>query len=112
MNYKKIKITHNGKDYYAQFTPTTVKALDRTDFTFDRYASHPVTYVPKFFAASLRACHPTIREALAEEILRGVKGKHALLEKLIGMYVDVMEEITDDPNDVAPEDQSWGEVDE
>ena len=93
---KTINFQYKDKVYTLEFTRETVKALQRTGFKASDLADYPDLTLPKLFFGAFRANHPTMRMALAEEILDNIKDRTKLIDKLSEMYSEPLETLMDD----------------
>lgn len=105
----KLKMTYNGTDYYMEFDRATAETTEKElgvsigDLTTTR-----ITVFPSLFHGSLLKHHPNIKPRTVDMLFEKLSGKRELYAKLVGMYVDTVQTLLEDP--AEGEAVSWAEV--
>ncbi len=96
---KTISFTWNDKDYVLEFTRASVIKMEKGGFKINEASELPVSTIPDLFAGAFIAHHPLVKQATVDEIYAQMPDKSKLVEKLVEMYVDVIQTLLDEPND-------------
>ena len=96
---KTISFTWNDKNYTLEFTRASVVKLEKSGFEIQKAADLPVSTIPDLFAGAFVAHHPLVKQATIDEIYANMPDKTQLVEKLVEMYVDVINTLLDEPSD-------------
>lgn len=87
---KQIVFTYNDKEYTLEFTPKSIKTMERQGFTTDALEEKPMNVFPDLFAGAFLANHSSVRREKINEIFEQMNGKKKLLPALVAMYNDVV----------------------
>lgn len=96
---KTISFTWNEKNYTLEYTRASVIKMEKSGFQIQKAADLPVSTIPNLFAGAFLANHPKIRQSEIDEIYSMFTDKTVLVEKLVEMYVDVINTLLDEPSD-------------
>lgn len=96
---KKISFTDDKIKYTLEFTRDSVKQMERNGFSISNVTSQIVTSYTELFAGAFLANHPDIEQEKIDSIYAAMPDKPKLFEKLVTMYIDVINTLTAEPEE-------------
>lgn len=87
---KSIVFEYKDKEYTLEFTPASIRAMERAGFVAEDMEKKPMTVLPDLFAGAFRANHSNVKREKIDEIYAQMNGKPKLVRALIEMYNDVI----------------------
>ncbi len=87
---KNITVTYEGKEYTLEFTPKTVRSMERLGFDKSSLDKQPVTAIGQLFHGAFLVNHPNAKHETTAAIYNAMPNRDALIAKVGDMYVDTL----------------------
>ena len=108
---KKIKIkASDGKEYTLAYDRNSCAKMSRKGFDVEDIKKAPIIGIPKLIYGAFLKFHPDLSTDKIDEIWAEVKGKEALMYKLMELYSEPIIALLDEPKDDA-KNAIWEVVD-
>lgn len=96
---KSIRFDYKDKEYTLEYTPNSIKQMERRGFVAEDMEKKPMTILPELFAGAFIANHSNVKREKIDEIYEQMNGKTRLVGALIEMYNDVIAAFLGDDED-------------
>jgi hypothetical protein len=103
----KIKLTYKEKDYIAEFSRNTAKAIEERGFSVDLIATQPNKMIPLLIYGAFMKNHSTVKQTKIDEIFLAQNHRGELVGKLAEMYVETVNTLVGDDEDADEKNATW-----
>jgi len=105
MNKDKIKViklkTSDGKEYKLGYDRDSCARMSRKGFKIEDIKDAPIIAIPKLIYGAFLLYHSDLSQSQIDEIWTEVKGKEALMYKLVELYSEPINSLLEEPKDDA-----------
>lgn len=105
-----IKVTYKNKDYILEFTRRTASLIERNGFNYEDVGSKPNTMIPLLVQGAFLKNHQNLKPSKIDEIFDDIKTKNAFITKLVELYLETVNTLTDDEDAETEGNAMWEEV--
>lgn len=97
---KTITLKYKDKDYTLEFNRDAIRTLESEGFSFAKTVEEElyVTLIDNLFRGAFLMHHPYISPDFVKEMYDGIKDKEGLLQRLMEMYTDTINTLSDEGN--------------
>ena len=107
----RIKIkTSDGKEYSLAYDRNSCAKMSRKGFKVEDIKDAPIIGIPKLISGAFLKFHPELSQDKIDAIWEEVKGKEALIYKLMELYSAPINALLDEPKEEA-KNATWEVVD-
>lgn len=103
---KTIKISYDKKEYTLEFSRTTASMIEAQGFDPEYISSKPVTMIMLLFYGAFAKNHSSVKRTKMDEIFDNLKKRGELTKKLMEMYSETANVLSDDDDDEG--NAGWG----
>ena len=103
----KIKLLHKDKEYFAEFTRNTAKAIEERGFNLELIGSQPNKMIPLLIQGAFMKNHPTLKYQKVEEVYLAQTHKGDLIGKLAEMYAETVNSLVGNEEEDDGKNATW-----
>ena len=96
---KTITFTYEGKIYTLEYCRKTASLIEGRGFSIDEVGSKPNTMLPLLFWGAFQMHNRGTTTETTDEIFKRITKRDALFGKLIDMYAETVNTLTDEPEE-------------
>lgn len=95
----KIKLEYKDKEYFAEFSRNTAKAIEERGFNLEAIATQPNKMIPLLIQGAFMKNHPTLKYVKVEEIYLAQNNKSGLINALAELYAETVSSLIGNDED-------------
>ena len=107
MANREIKFEYDGLEYSLGFSRRTIRMMDSNQFTLDKMAEYPNTYMPMLFEGAFLLHHRKEKSEKIREIYKHIEDKQGLITELAKIYDEATATLMEEPEEGDPKKVSW-----
>lgn len=104
---KELTFEYNEKEYTLRYTRRSARQLEDSGFNLAELSNKPNIMLPLLFRGAFRANHNHLKSEIIDEIYKKID-KDNLYDKLLAMYTETVEALTENVEDDEKNMITWG----
>lgn len=104
---KELTFKYKDREYTLRFTRKSARQLEESGFSLAELGDKPNTMLPLLFRGAFRAQHSHLKSEIIDEIYELID-KEDLYNKLLAMYTETVEALTENAEDDEKNMITWG----
>lgn len=87
-----------GNKYCLEYSKNTILSMERAGFVLDKFEEQPTLMTTLLVQGAFAKNHSRVKNETVEKIFNSLKNKEDFLKKLVEMYVEQRDTLTDEGN--------------